>query len=675
MDRDITRRDFLGATLLGTGAMLLNMPAPIRGRLREQQDGMIVPDWGSYGGVGDYANSYGNTETVLRAAHAVRTGAYRVLSDDVVDTGETYDLVIVGGGFSGLGAAYEFKRQAAPGQTCLVLDNHPIFGGEAKRNEFVVDGMRLIGPQGSNGTVAPRSRVDVIHEFHADLGIPMSFQFQDWDAERFKPLEFARENYGFMLWGDASENNGYFFDETHGTKPAWTRDIWRNGMDGTPWSEDQRRDLLAWRRNTERPHTGSDFERWLDSMTLQQYVEDVLGHGPHVSEFLHPIVASGLGLGADVLSAYRAYASGIPGFDGFAARPQVGLEDMPWLSFPGGNTGLARFFAKWLIPDAIPGGRRLEDVITRPVNFEALDRAGQSVRMRLASTVVHVRNDPAVGGVVVAYTHDGRAHMIRARAVVMASGSWMNRQVVIDAPAALQRAWAGMTYASILSVNVALTNWRFLYDLDVTCCRWFSGFGFSGNIRRPMVFGDHDPPLDPNRPTVFTMYVPFVYPGQPAAEQGRRSRAELVGTSYAEYERRIREQLQHLFGSAGFKPRDDIAGIILNRWGHAYVVATPGFHFGTPDAPTASDVIRAGHDRIRFGHSELNGHQRTPTLDRRGDRRPARGPGGAGADRLRAGRREPGDGRRRLVLGSLVCSPYRETFGRTGAPRRMIADR
>ena len=142
MDRGITRRDFLGATLLGTGSMLLDLPAPIHG-WRQQQEGMVVPDWGSYGGVGDYANSYGNTEAVIRAAHAVRTGEYRTLPDDVEDTGETYDVVVVGGGFSGLGAAYEFKRNASSNQTCLILDNHPIFGGETKRNEFVVNGRAM----------------------------------------------------------------------------------------------------------------------------------------------------------------------------------------------------------------------------------------------------------------------------------------------------------------------------------------------------------------------------------------------------------------------------------------------------------------------------------------------------------------------------------------------------
>ena len=51
--------------------------------------------------------------------------------------GEEFDLVVVGGGISGLAAAY-FYRQARPNARILILDNHDDFGGHAKRNEFHV---------------------------------------------------------------------------------------------------------------------------------------------------------------------------------------------------------------------------------------------------------------------------------------------------------------------------------------------------------------------------------------------------------------------------------------------------------------------------------------------------------------------------------------------------------
>ena len=143
MNGDITRRDFLNATLLASGGLLLNpsLPADLlaaKPGMRQSAD----DDWTGYGGVGDYANSNGNTLAVLEAGHQIRDGAFESLPASVIDTGETYDCVVVGGGISGLAAALIFQRKAGEGKTCLVLDNHPIFGGEAKRNEFLVDGHR-----------------------------------------------------------------------------------------------------------------------------------------------------------------------------------------------------------------------------------------------------------------------------------------------------------------------------------------------------------------------------------------------------------------------------------------------------------------------------------------------------------------------------------------------------
>ena len=161
----------------------------------------------------------------------------------------------------------------------------------------------------------------------------------------------------------------------------------------------------------------------------------------------------------------------------------------------------------------------------------------------------------------------------------------------------------------MLVVNVAVTNWKFLDKLGVTACRWFEGFGFSCNIRQPMIIGDYRPPLDPEKPAIITFYVPFYYPGLPVKEQGMKGREELLSTSYLTYESRIREQMVRLFGKAGLTLDKDIAGIILNRWGHAYVNPQPGFYFGKDGRPAPREIIRKRFGRIAFAHSELNGHQ------------------------------------------------------------------
>ena len=163
MAADITRRDFVNTALVGAGAALLGTagcseagnaprsPTPAGPR----KYGSLGPEWTGPGGVGDYQESNGDTAEVVNAAHAVRDGFVEEILEGVIDTGEIYDLVVVGGGFAGLSAAYTLFREHGAQKSCLVLDNHPIFGGEAKQNEFAVDGHRLLAPQGSNGFVWP----------------------------------------------------------------------------------------------------------------------------------------------------------------------------------------------------------------------------------------------------------------------------------------------------------------------------------------------------------------------------------------------------------------------------------------------------------------------------------------------------------------------------------------
>jgi hypothetical protein len=159
-DLDITRKDFINAALAGVGAALLKAPAPLDAMPRAEQSAERAaqePDtFTGPGGVGDYASSNGNTKAVMDAAHKIRDGAYAA-NLRPIDTGETYDLIVVGGGITGLSAAYFFAKGTDSKRSCLVLDNHPILGGEAKQNEFGVKGMRLIGPQGSNDFGVPRA--------------------------------------------------------------------------------------------------------------------------------------------------------------------------------------------------------------------------------------------------------------------------------------------------------------------------------------------------------------------------------------------------------------------------------------------------------------------------------------------------------------------------------------
>ncbi len=148
--------------------------------------------------------------------------------------------------------------------------------------------------------------------------------------------------------------------------------------------------------------------------------------------------------------------------------------------------------------------------------------------------------------------------------------------------------------------------------LGVSALRWFDGLGFFANIRQPMSYDGYRPPLDPEKPAILTLYIGFPQAGMPLVAQATLGRMRLFTTSYAQFERELRDQLQTLLGPSGFNHQRDIAAIVLNRWGHAYIAPQPGFYFGNNGAPAAPDVIRRGFGRISFGHSELSGRQNWP---------------------------------------------------------------
>ena len=84
---------------------------------------------------------------------------------------------------------------------------------------------------------------------------------------------------------------------------------------------------------------------------------------------------------------------------------------------------------------------------------------------------------------------------------------------------------------------------------------------------------------------------------------------KMFAMSYAQVEKKVRDQFTKMFAAGGFDADGDIAGITLNRQGHAYVATPPGFFFGKDGKPAPRDVIRQPHGRIAFAHAELVGMQ------------------------------------------------------------------
>lgn len=598
MDQLIPRRDFLNSTLLASGGLLMGSSNPLQLH--------PVDDWTGYGGVGDYSRSNGNTYEIVQAGHRIRDGEYESLPHTAIETNELYDCVIVGGGISGLAAALFFMRQSGKKHKCLVLDNHPIFGGEAKGNEFVVDGHRLLAHQGS-AVYFVQYPHSFLSNFYDSIGLRIpKLNYQSW-AGSSPEMQLSKTPYDMV--GSEPETYGFYFGSKFGQKPGmWLVDPWGKKLEGAPISDTARAELLRWRKGPAFPEKrpqfhGDRISRELDQITLEDHMIEQYGISREtIRTFLSPVEGGGSGLGPDALSAYADYAADM-------LHP-LATEDGDQM-FPRGNGDMARLMMKSLIPNSISGSGEIEEVCNGQVDFSALDHPSSAARVRLSSTAVWIQHDGDPGesdSVTVVYVQSNKLFRIKARTVVMAGGCWTTKHIVRALPSVQRDAYSQFYRSPCLMANVALRNWRFLYKMGISGFRWFEGLGNYTEVRRTALIGADSPTIGPDSPVVLNLKVLYSYPGTAIEDQGSRGRAEMLSTSFREYERQIRQQFSDMFAAYGFDARRGIAGIILNRWGHAYLSPQPGFFFGKNGKPAPSDILRSTpFGRIAFANTDLAG--------------------------------------------------------------------
>jgi spermidine dehydrogenase len=217
MHRPIKRRDFLNGVAVAIGAPLLGagtasaQPAP--GNYPPAATGMR----------GLYPGSF-------TTAHALRDHTFWKQADKPTDTGERYDLVIVGGGISGLSAALFYRKIAGPNARILILDVLDDFGCHAKRNEFDVNGRKLLGYGGTYAIESPSPYSPIAKSVIAELGIDVTADARVRDTKLYSSLGMGP---------------GVFFDkETFGAdvllpdpKPEKDADFGDPGTSETHWKE------------------------------------------------------------------------------------------------------------------------------------------------------------------------------------------------------------------------------------------------------------------------------------------------------------------------------------------------------------------------------------------------------------------------------------------------------
>ena len=576
MDRPIDRRDFLNGIAVAAGAL----------------GGGLLGGGGAWAAAGwpqDLPGYDPPTLTGLRGSHAgsfenahrLRDGDFWSGSGGPQDTGETYDLVIVGGGISGLAAAH-FYRAARPGARILILDNHDDFGGHAKRNDFHLDGKLHLLNGGTQGIDSPRPYSAVAGGLLTALGVD--------------PVALTAACNQDKLYPSLGMGHGVFFDkETFGTDrlvagvpSLWEgeRGSWPDFLAKAPLSEAARRDIA--RIETQPidylPGLSSEEKKdRLSRISYRDYLLNIVKADPGAVAFYQSHTHGEWGVGIDAVSALDCWGFFMPGFQGLKLKPgsapRMSLTPAGYADggsyvfhFPDGNASIARLLVRGLVPGAVPGAD-CRDVVTAKVDYAALDRPDNPVRIRLSSICVRARNlgDPASArGVQIAYARGGGVFTVTAKACVLASWNMMIPYLCPEMPGPQKAALHQVVKTPLVYTSVALRNWRAFHKLGVANVTAPGGYHTSWRLNWPVDIGGYAAERSPDRPILLHMTRTPCQPGLPELDQNRAGRAELLTTSFETFERNIRDELGRALAQGGFDPATDITAITVNRWPHGY---------------------------------------------------------------------------------------------------------
>jgi len=625
MHRRITRRNFLNGVALTVGAAIL--PSDLLAATAIPAGPEKSTDYYPPALTGLRGSHPGSFD----AAHSLRDGTFWEQAGTLVNADEKYDLVIVGGGISGLSAAHFFRKVAGPKARVLILDNHDDFGGHAKRNEFHSAQRTMLGFGGTFSIESPAPYSPVAKGLIEELGIdvPSYPKYLTKDLYRSFGLGpkifFDKETFGadalatnpMPRVGGKSENNR---TRAHALEMF---------LKEAPLSEQAKADytrLLTEKKDYLPGLTSDEKKARLSRMELQQFLTDLVRVSPDLVKLFQNMPQPLFGVGFDAVAAQDAWGLGAPGFGGMNLDPTPGKgmnrdaipndeADKYFFHFPDGNASIARLLVRKLIPEAIPG-ESATDVVLARANYAKLDQKGSPVRIRLNSMAVRVKHqgDPASAKQVeVAYARGGKVYTIRASHCILACWHVVIPYICEQLPDQQKQALSSAAKVPLLYTNVALRNWKAFQKLGTNAIYAPGGYHSYLNLDLPVSIGGYECSRQPEDPIVVHMMKTPCKPGRPARDQHLMGRVELFSTTFETMERNIRDQLARVAGPGGFDPATDITAITVNRWPHGYAYQYNSLwdKFWREGGETPCEVARRPFGQIAIANADAGAYAYT----------------------------------------------------------------